>query len=258
MLSLLACIAAAAEIGVAPGWVAVETAPGERAADVIHVAVRGPGMHAFRVTVADLWVDEAGSPVFLPPASDARSAVPFLSVAPDTVWADAAQPGRVSLSIAAPPEARGGYYAVVFLEQLVSEREWAAGVRSAARVAVPVLVGVDGTRAAVAEVVEVEPADASGPGAVHLEVRNTGDRHLQPGFRGVLRGRDGALVTVAARPEARFLLPGRARELVVPVDVELEPGPWELAGVLELGAGALVPVHDTFVVAPPPAALSLW
>ena len=94
--------------------------------------------------------------------------------------------------------------------------------------------------------VDVQHVQVLDDDSLELDLYNDGDTHLQPHFRGVVRG-NGELVRVAGA-DARFLMPGMVRGLNVPVDIELMPGAYEIAGVLELGEGRVIPVHHDFVV----------
>ena len=241
--TLLMGVAHADDLSVTPAWLEVDAADGATVVADLHIRLDGQGVHQVRVYTGD-WSWEDGTSRFSPEGTVAGSAE--LSIREETAWVDAGQPAVIPVHIQTPIDGSGSQYGVIFVEEVVPDDARTGGIRTTSRIAVPVLVSGGEADVQVESVVAVHSGEDA-PLDVRLALANDGTEHVRTRFQGAVRSETGSVVTFEGS-DRRVLMPGQQRELVVAGPMGLEPGQYELLGVLHAGDAAPISIHEWFVV----------
>lgn len=172
------------------------------------------------------------------------SAFTWMSVSPERFTVGPGESQTLRVTVSAPPDASGGRFARVLLRPPDADVDplGKLTMRVGLVLGINVPIRVLGTgRPSVA----LESARWEDNG-ITLTVRNDGDVHVRPSFRGVLMKDGGIVATLSAR-DVR-LLPGLTRTLHAPVDVDAAPGVYELVGALALEPGLELPVATPLAI----------
>ena len=242
------------EFRVSPAWLEIEGDPGTTVTTTLQISLEGRGMHAVRVYTGDWSWDADGHSTYGGVPDGLRTA--DLSVSDGETWVDATEPTLIEVSIRIPLDAREAVYGVVFVEEVSPDLDQEDGLRTTSRIAVPVLIDVGAAPDVSVESIDIYAMGEATPLAIAFALRNDGAVHTRPSFRGAVRSVDGSVTTFFGS-DRRFLMPGQSRDLSVNGPIGLEPGAYELLGMLEVGTDSPIAIHEWFSVADPLDAVSL-
>ena len=185
-----------------------------------------------------------GTNDYPPPGSTEWSCAEWIEVVPRELEVPPNSTRDVRVSVAAPPDASGGRYAVVFFETGSSYAE--EGISVNFRVGAIVEAVIRGTESAAAALKDVAFAE---PSAIRVDVFNAGNVLIRPkGFIRVL-GADGQRVRqLALNPSQIGILPRTLRSLSTPMDEPLPPGDYHVRVEMDYGAPTLLVGEHAFAV----------
>lgn len=107
---------AAQAIGLAPAQIVADFTPGVPFEQELSVANNGSNAVELHVQITDLWYNEQNEKVFSAPGTSPRSAANWIQFVPEKFEVAAGQSQKMKAIITPPADARGGYYAVLFVE----------------------------------------------------------------------------------------------------------------------------------------------
>ena len=126
----------------------------------------------------DLEYDEQGGLLVLDSAESGRSCKEWLTLDPEQLTVPPGKRLSVKLTMQAPPEGSGGYYACVIFDALLKHSK--AGVISTP-FQIPVLISVPGDLEAKARILDMDVSASLGkPASFGAIFKNTGNVHLKP------------------------------------------------------------------------------
>jgi hypothetical protein len=108
--------AQAQSIALAPAELQYTFQPGAPFQFELSISNDGARPTVMRASVTDLWYNDKNEKLFTPPGTSPRSAANWMEVVPPQITVPAGGTGKVKVVVTPPPQASGGYYAVVFLE----------------------------------------------------------------------------------------------------------------------------------------------
>lgn len=227
--------AGAQSLALAPAEVIQTFIPGQPIKVEFSVSNSSDQPVAIRSSVTDLWYDEKNDKTFGPAGSSPHSAANWIEFVPRIVTVDARSSTKLTAFITPPADARGGYYAVAFIEskpELVrSTTAGAQPVYANIRLGALILLTAAGTEQFDVKLgdVALTPPTASENLHVTLSVANHSNAHIFPKASLAVFNDDKQLVARGEAPEKRFL-PGQTDTLAVTWSGELPSGNYE--GVL--------------------------
>jgi hypothetical protein len=135
-LSVIMCCPAFAQVMLEQGRVALKLQPGEKISDSITAINRGQVPLTLRVYLEDFEYEPPyrGSKKFSPPGTTTRSCAPWMTFSPAILNLEPQEKGKINYSIAVPEDAKGGYNAVLFIENNPQQSDAKIGVKIVTRV----------------------------------------------------------------------------------------------------------------------------
>jgi hypothetical protein len=183
-----------------------------------------------RTTITDLWYDEkTNDKQFPPPGSTPRSAGGWIEVVPRTFIVPAQGTAKVKVIITPPLDAKGGYYAVVFVESKPELAQAETAERQAIyaniRLGALIVLNAAGTED---YKIEVGGATLTPPGAnqdlkIEFQLTNQGNTHIFPQAKVAILNDKKQLVARAENESKRFF-PGQKDTMAVSWSSTLQPG----------------------------------
>lgn len=176
-----------------------------------------------------------GTNEFLAPGSTAWSCAQWITVVPEEVDIPPGKSQEVRVSVSAPAEAQGGYYAMVFFESRPSYVEKGLGVNF--RIGALTQVTIPRTEVYQAKLVQLAWPD---PQHVQIEIFNEGNVLIRPKGRiKLLNAQQQRVAQVDFNPQRLGVLPKTARIFQVPIE-EVAPGTYRLRAEIDYGAPYLL------------------
>jgi len=247
-------VAGALSVTVAPGSVDLVVPAGSSEQVAIEVGNGGPAPLEVHGYLFDWW-HEDGQQVFPPPGSVERSAALWSSLLPQRLTLEPETRDQLTLVVAPPPDAEGGYFAVVWVDASAARDPAAPSTPSvglAGRIGVLVAVRIQGTGTDTLAMngIEVLPPTASTPLGIHARVRNDGDVHQNPELRALVVDPAG---TTHAKLEGRrnMVLPGEEAVIESQWGGELQNGAYTALVTVVYGEGEAVTAEHRFTVQNP-------
>lgn len=205
--------AAAQSLGLAPGEVREKFKPGVPFEVDLATSNDGGSPVEMSVEVADFWYNEKNEKVFPAPGTAPRSAANWIQFVPERFEVPAHGAQKMKAIITPPSDARGGYYAVLFVEskpQLSFTKASGQGVFTNMRLGCLVLLDADKTEDFKIELsnVKIIPPSATQRLELNFELLNAGNTHIFPVARLAVLDAEKKLVAKAQTEEKRFL-PGQ-------------------------------------------------
>jgi hypothetical protein len=237
---LFARAAAAQSLALAPAEVIATVKPGQPFKVEFSVSNSGNQPVAIRSSVTDLWYDEKNEKTFGPAGSSPHSAAPWIQFVPRLLTVDANSSARLTAFITPPADARGGHYAVAFVESkpelAQSPTPDAQPVYANIRLGALVLLTVDGTAQHDVQLSDFVLAPPTGQDNLKLEftVANKGNTHVFPKATLAILNREKQMVAKTEADVKRFL-PGQTDTLEMSWGARLPAGEYE--GVLTVVYG---------------------
>jgi len=109
-------IVAAQSIGLAPAQIITDFKPGVPFEQELSVANNGGEGVELHVQITDLWYNSKNEKTFEAPGTSPRSAANWIQFVPERFTVAAGRSQKMRAVITPPVDARGGYYAVLFVE----------------------------------------------------------------------------------------------------------------------------------------------
>ena len=192
---------------------------------------------AVRTSVTDLWYNEKNEKTFGPAGSSPHSAANWIQFVPRVVTLAPNSSTKMTAFVTPPAGARGGYYAVVFVEskpELVRQTTTEAQpVYANIRLGALILLTAAASEDFSVKVTDaaLTPPSASRPLELLVTIANESNTHVFPKASLAVFGADKRLVAKADAPEKRFL-PGQTDSISLAWSGKLPPGEYE--GVLSV------------------------
>jgi hypothetical protein len=217
-------------LGMVPAEIRAAFKPGQPIQSDLSVSNEGPTELSMRTTITDLWYDEkTNEKQFPPPGSTPRSAGGWIEVVPRTFTVPARGTAKVKIIITPPLEAKGGYYAVVFVESKPELAQAQTAERQAIfaniRLGALVLLSADGTEEYKIEIggAKLTPPAVNQDLKLEFELTNQGNTHIFPQAKlGILN--DQKQLVARAENEPRRFFPGQKDTMAVTWSSTLKPG----------------------------------
>jgi len=236
----LARITAAQSIGLAPAQVDAVVKAGQPARFEFSVANPGDQPVAIRSTVTDLWYNEKNEKTFGPAGSSPHSAANWVQFVPRMVTIAPKSSAKLTAFVTPPADARGGYYAVAFVESkpelTTASTPDARPVYANIRLGALILLTVEGSGQYDVQLSDfaLTPPTPASPLTVAFTVRNQSNTHVFPKATLAILDAGNRLVAKAEGDPKRFL-PGQSDHVTLAWTGTLPPGSYE--GVLTVVYG---------------------
>jgi len=218
-LTALAGHAHAQSLGLAPAQVVETFKPGVPFQFDLSTVNSGDTAVDMHVEITDFWYDEKNEKVFSSPGSSPRSAANWIQFVPDHFEVAAHGSQKMKAIITPPADARGGYYAVLFVQskpQLSFPKGDGKGVSTSMRIGCLVLLRAESTEEYKIELSNVKvtpPAETHGL-SVDFDLLNASNTHVFPVARVAVLDSNRKLAAKAESAEKRFL-PGQKNSMHV-------------------------------------------
>jgi hypothetical protein len=218
-LAGLAGHAGAQSLGLAPGQVREEFKPGVPFEFDLSTVNSGDAPVDMHVEITDLWYDEKNEKVFSSPGTSPRSAANWIQFVPNHFEVAAHGSQKMKAIVTPPADARGGYYAVLFVQskpQLSFPKGNGEGVSTSMRIGCLVLLRAANTEEYKIELSDVKvapPAETHGL-TVDFDLLNASNTHVFPRARVAVLDASRKMVAKAESDEKRFL-PGQKNSMHV-------------------------------------------
>lgn len=204
---------AAQSLGLAPGEVREKFKPGVPFEIDLATSNDGSTPVEMSVEIADFWYNEKNEKIFPAPGTEPRSAANWIQFVPEKFEVPAHGSQKMKAIITPPSDAKGGYYAVLFVQskpQLSFTKSNGQGVFTNMRLGCLVLLDADKTEDFKIEVSDVKlvPPSAAQRLDLGFDLRNAGNTHIFPVARLAVLDGEKKLVAKAQTEEKRFL-PGQ-------------------------------------------------
>src|ERR1051326_1477777 len=225
LLCGLACLAAlsgrvqAQSLGLAPAQGVEKFKPGVPFELDLSTANSGDTPVDMHVEITDFWYNEKNEKVFSSPGTSPRSAANWIQFVPDHFEVAAHGSQKMKAIITPPADARGGYYATLFVQskpQLSFPKGDGKGVFTSMRIGCLVLLKAEDTEEYKIQLSNVKlnpPAEARGL-SVDFDLENASNTHVFPIARVAVLDSNRKLVAKAESEEKRFL-PGQKNSMHV-------------------------------------------
>jgi hypothetical protein len=205
--------AAAQSLGLAPGEVREKFKPGVPFEVDLATSNDGGSPVEMSVEIADFWYNEKNEKVFPPPGTAPRSAANWIQFVPERFEVPAHGAQKMKAIITPPSDAKGGYYAVLFVQskpQLSFTKSNGQGVFTNMRLGCLVLLDAEKTEDFKIEVsnVKLVPPSAAQRLELSFDLLNAGNVHVFPVARLAVLDAEKKLVAKAQTEEKRYL-PGQ-------------------------------------------------
>ncbi len=207
-----------------------------------------------RAYVQDLVYLPDGSNDFLPPGTTPWSCAEWISLKPNAFDLPANKEQVVKFQVKVPPEARGGYYGVIFFEVLTqSNRKDISSAAIAVRIGTIVLVDVAGTAEYKAKLTElsVTKVEKDNVPALTLSciIKNLGNLLIRP--TGTIRildpqGREQTIMDL--NPGKGGIFPGTSRRFILSLKKPLKEGRYIVRALVDYGGEHLLGGETSFDV----------
>lgn len=228
----LATTAGAQSLALAPAEVRASVKGGEPVRFDLTVSNEGSTPVVMRASVTDFWYNADNEKVFAAPGTAPRSASDWVEFVPRDFTVPAMGSGKVSVVITPPPDASGGYYAVVFVESKPELAQAASGEQRAIytnmRLGALVMLSAAGTET---YAIGVDEPQFTLPGShepltLAYRVTNKGNTHIFPQTKLAILSAGSRKLVARTEGEPKRLLPDQAGTVSLTWDGTLPPGPY--------------------------------
>ena len=241
-LLVLFCSSAALaqSIALAPAQIVEDFKPGVPFEYSLAVANNGNDAVELHVQITDFWYNAKNEKIFNAPGTSPRSAANWIQFVPEKFEVPAGGSQKMKAIITPPVDARGGYYAVLFVESkpIPSDKTGEDGRKIFTNMRIGCLVLLTGKDSAtynvkVDELKLVPPSETQGL-KVSFSVDNESNTHVFPQARLAILNPQHKLVGKSESPNKRFL-PGQKDTMQVDWNGDLNAG--EYTAVLSVVYG---------------------
>jgi hypothetical protein len=228
-LTFIANIGSAQSIGLAPAQIVADFKPGVAFEQELNVANSGSEAVELHVQITDLWYNDKNEKVFGAPGTSPRSAANWIQFVPEKFVVGAGRSQKMKAIVTPPADARGGYYAVLFVESkpVATNKQTQDGKRvfTNMRIGCLVLLTAKNTEAYNVSLDDLKlvPPSASQGLKLTFSLDNESNTHVFPQAKLALLSSDRKLVGKAESEIKRFL-PGQKDAMNVEWNGELNAG----------------------------------
>jgi hypothetical protein len=200
----------------------------------------GPEPVQMSVEISDFWYDAKSDKTFPPPGTAPHSASNWIQFVPERFEVAAGASQKMKAIVTPPADARGGYYAVLFVSsapKLSDEKTKEGGaVFTRMRLGCLVMLEAEGSQDYKVEIGEptIYPPTATSSLIAHIPISNDSNTHIFPQPRLTVLDANRKIVAKADSDSKRFL-PGQKFSMDLKWDGELKPGKY--SGVLTIPYG---------------------
>ena len=240
LLAITAGIASAQSIALAPAQIVEEFKPGVPFEYALAVENSGSQPVELHVQITDFWYNDKNEKLFSAPGTSPRSAANWIQFVPEKFEVPAGGTQKMKAIVTPPVDARGGYYAVLFVESkpLDSKQETKDGKRvfTNMRIGCLVMLTAKGTEAFNVGVNDLKLTPPSDNQSLKLTfgVDNESNTHVFPQARLAIMNPEHKLAGKAETQMKRFL-PGQKDSMQVDWNGDLNAG--DYTAVLSLVYG---------------------
>ncbi|MDP8229489.1 MAG: hypothetical protein P9L93_00080 [Candidatus Gorgyraea atricola] len=233
-----------------------DVASGEEATYTFYVRNRGDETIALKVYTGDFWIQVDGKEVFLDPGEVERSCATWLEVTPEELELGPDESRAIRFKMSVPPEKRGTYWGMVFVEQTTKptiksakKGEHQFSILSFQRVGVRVFENAPGAEKSDGKIKEVNVSWSEDDELLKIDLvfENEGETLLK--CKGTIDIKDLTGETVTSMEVQEFnSYPKAARTRTTLLKEELAPGQYTALAVLDYGEEYLVAGEAVFEV----------
>ena len=216
-------------IALAPAQIVQDFKPGVPFEYALSVQNKGSDAVELHVQITDFWYNDKNEKTFNAPGTSPRSAANWIQFVPEKFEVAAGASQKLKAIVTPPVDARGGYYAVLFVESkpLASGRQTDDGKRvfTNMRIGCLVLLNAKDSQEFNVNVDELKltpPTDNQGL-KLSFSVDNKSNTHVFPQARLAIMNPQHKLMGKAETEMKRFL-PGQKDSMQVDWNGELNPG----------------------------------
>lgn len=191
-----------------------------------------------KVYLQDITYLASGDYDFLPPGSTAWSCAKWITVMPEELDIPPGRKENVRLSVALPPEAHGGYYAIAFFESSPSYTT-IDGLGINFRIGALVDITVKNTEERKARLTNLAFNE---PQQIEVSIFNEGNLLIRPKGRIRILDAQGKkrVKQLNFNPQAQSILPDTLRKFYVELDEPLANGQYQLRAEIDYGTKYLL------------------
>ena len=216
-------------LALAPAQIVEDFKPGVPFEYALTVENKGSQATELHVQITDFWYNEKNEKLFNAPGTSPRSAANWIQFVPDKFEVAAGSAQKLKAVITPPADARGGYYAVLFVESkpIATEKQTQDGrqIFTNMRLGCLVLLTAKGTETYNVNLDDLKLTPPSDTQALQLtfSVDNKSNTHVFPQAKLAVLNPGHKLVAKAESDAKRFL-PGQKDAMKVEWNGELNPG----------------------------------
>jgi hypothetical protein len=240
LLTLAANVALGQSLALAPAQIVQDFKPGVPFEYSLAVENKGSEAAELHVQVTDFWYNEKNDKTFNAPGTSPRSAANWIQFVPETFEVAAGGTQKMKAIITPPADARGGYYAVLFVESkpVATNKQTEDGKRVFTNMRIGCLVmltakSTESYNVALGDLNLTPPADNQAL-KLSFSLDNESNTHVFPQARLAILSPEHKLVA-KAEGEAKRFLPGQKDSMKVEWNGELNAG--DYTAVLSLVYG---------------------
>lgn len=246
--------AAAQSLGLAPGEVREKFKPGLPFEIDLATSNDGTSPVEMSVEIADFWYNEKNEKIFPAPGTEPRSAANWIQFVPERFEVPAHGSQKMKAIITPPSDAKGGYYAVLFVQskpQLSFTKSSGQGVFTNMRLGCLVLLDAEKTEDFKIELsnVKLVPPSAAQRLELNFDLLNASNTHVFPVARLAVLDGEKKLVAKAQTEEKRFL-PGQKDSIHVTWAGSLPAGNYTAVLTVTYGEDRIETRQMSFSVGP--------
>jgi len=229
LLTLATTVATAQSIGLAPAQIVTDFKPGAAFEQELSVANNGGEAVELHVQITDFWYNDKNEKIFGAPGTSPRSAANWIQFVPEKFTVPAGKSQKMKAIITPPADARGGYYAVLFVESkpVITNKQTEDGKRVFAnmRIGCLALLQAKGSEAYNVSVNDLKlvPPGTSQALTLSFQLDNESNTHVFPQARLAILTPDHKLIAKSESELKRFL-PGQKDSMKVEWNGDLNPG----------------------------------
>ena len=216
-------------IALAPAQIVQDFKPGVPVEYSLAVQNKGSDSAELHVQITDFWYNDKNEKLFNAPGTSPRSAANWIQFVPEKFEVAGGATQKMKAVITPPADARGGYYAVLFIESkpVPTDRETEDGRRVFTNMRIGCLVMLNAKDSQefnvnLDDLKLTPPTDNQGL-KLSFSIDNKSNTHIFPQARLAILTPDHKLVGKAESDAKRFL-PGQKDSMQVSWNGELNPG----------------------------------
>lgn len=229
LLATAALSAFGQSIALAPAQIVQDFKPGVPFEYVLAVENKGSDTAELHVQITDFWYDDKNDKTFNAPGTSPRSAANWIQFVPEKFVVAPGGTQKMKAIITPPADARGGYYAVLFVESkpVATNTETEDGKRIFTNMRLGCLVMLNAKDSQEFNVnlddLKLIPPSDNQALRVSFSIDNKSNTHIFPQARLAILSPDHKLMGKAESDAKRFL-PGQKDSMQVSWNGELNPG----------------------------------